>query len=163
MERENNQVGRLVLMLSHTILKNRNRHMAAIGLTAGQADCLRFCLEREEGTVTDLKEYLGVTHQTAQGLVRRLGEKGLLSAVRSQRDGRCQVLSLTPEGRAAAERMLRSRERTGDLLLRGMSPREQEEVIRLLTAAYENVRRDGAEDPAQEKSGKSERDQGDKG
>lgn len=48
-EREENQVGRLVLMLSHTILKNRNRHMAAIGLTSGQADCLRFCLEREGG------------------------------------------------------------------------------------------------------------------
>ena len=77
-EREENQVGRLVLMLSHTILKNRNRHMAAIGLTSGQADCLRFCLEREGGTVTDLKNYLGVTHQTAQGLVRRLAEKGLL-------------------------------------------------------------------------------------
>ena len=35
-EREENQVGRLVLMLSHTILKNRNRHMAAIGLTSGR-------------------------------------------------------------------------------------------------------------------------------
>ena len=69
---EENRVGWLVLMLSRTILKNRNRHMAEIGLTSGQADCLRFCLERREGTVTELKDFLGVTHQTAQGLVRRL-------------------------------------------------------------------------------------------
>lgn len=141
-EREENQVGRLVLMLSHTILKNRNRHMAAIGLTSGQADCLRFCLEREGGTVTDLKNYLGVTHQTAQGLVRRLAEKGLLESSRSPQDGRCQVLSITPAGREAAGRMIQSRERTGDKLFRGMSAGERQEFLRLLTIAYKNVRDD---------------------
>ncbi len=141
-ERDENRIGRLVLMLSHTIIKNRNRHMAALGLTAGQADCLRFCLERENGTVTDLKNYLGVAHQTAQGLVRRLADKGLLAVRRSGEDGRCQMISLTSAGREKAAEMIRSRERTGGKLLQGMSPGERRELIRLLTAAYENVKND---------------------
>ncbi len=141
-ERMENQVGRLVLMLSHTILKNRNRHMAAIGLTSSQADCLRFCLEQENRTVTELKDYLGITHQTAQGLVRRTAEKGLLTVRRSREDGRCQLLSLTPAGKAAAEQMIQSRERTGDKLLHGMSSEERTEFLRLLQLAYENVKND---------------------
>ncbi len=141
-EKDENRIGRLVLMLSHTIIKNRNRHMAALGLTAGQADCLRFCLERENGTVTDLKNYLGVAHQTAQGLVRRLADKGLLAVRRSGEDGRCQMISLTSAGREKAAEMIRSRERTGGKLLQGMSPGERRELIRLLTAAYENVKND---------------------
>ena len=141
-ESEENRIGRLVLMLSHTILKNRNRHMAALGLTAGQADCLRFCLEREEGTVTDLKDYLGVSHQTAQGLVRRLADKGLIALRRSRSDGRCLLLSLTPAGRDAAAAMVKSRERTGGKILQGMSSREQAEFMRLLQRAYDNVKND---------------------
>ena len=140
--REENQIGRLVLMLSHTILKNRNRHLAAIGLTAGQADCLRFCLEREEGTVTELKEYLGVAHQTAQGIVRRLEEKEMVALRRSSRDGRCQLICLTPAGREAADKMVQSRERTGGKLFQGMSPQERTQLLRLLTQAYENVKKD---------------------
>ena len=50
-EPNENTVARLALLLSHTILKNRNQHMAAIGLTASQADCLRFCVEEGGGTV----------------------------------------------------------------------------------------------------------------
>ena len=99
-------------------------------------------LLREGGTVTDLKNYLGVTHQTAQGLVRRLAEKGLLESSRSPQDGRCQVLSITPAGREAAGRMIQSRERTGDKLFHGMSTGERQEFLRLLTIAYENVRDD---------------------
>ena len=143
---EENRVGWLVLMLSRTILKNRNRHMAEIGLTSGQADCLRFCLERGEGTVTELKDFLGVTHQTAQGLVRRLADKELLTLRRDPRDARCQRLSLTAAGREAARQMIRSRERTGGRLLRGLTPAERQELIRLLAAVYANARQQEQEE-----------------
>ena len=141
-EHMENYIGHLVLILSHTILRNRNRHLMALGLTAVQADCLRFCLEHGEGTVTDLKNFLKVTHQTAQGLVWRMEKKELLELRRSEKDGRCQIIAMTPKGRAAAEQTVQNRERTGGKLLHGMSPEEQEEFIRLLTLAYENVKND---------------------
>ena len=140
---EEKQAARLLLVLSNTIIKNRSRHMAAIDLTAAQADCLRFCLERGDGaTVTELKDYLGVTHQTAQGLVRRMADKGLVSLCRSREDARCRQLFLTGEGRERADQMLRSRERTGGKLLQGMSPEERRAFLRLLRLAYENVKND---------------------
>ena len=37
-----NELGRLILRLSNTIIKNRNRHLAALNLTASQADSLQF-------------------------------------------------------------------------------------------------------------------------
>ncbi len=141
-EPNENTVARLALLLSHTILKNRNQHMAAIGLTASQADCLRFCVEEGGGTVTELKDYLQVTHQAAQRLLRRMVEKGLVELRRSELDNRCRVFSLTIAGQKAAEQMLRSRERTGGKLLNGMTEQEQRAFIRYLELAYENVKRD---------------------
>lgn len=115
--------------------------MAAIGLTASQADCLRFCLEKDSGTVTELKNYLQVTHQAAQRLLRRMVEKGLVELRRSELDNRCRIFSLTVAGQKAAQQMLESRERTGGKLLKGMTDQEQQAFIRYLELAYENVKR----------------------
>ena len=136
-----NVAARLALLLSHTILKNRNQHMAAIGLTASQADCLRFCLEKDSGTVTELKDYLQVTHQAAQRLLLRMVEKGLVELRRSELDNRCRIFSLTVAGQKAAQQMLESRERTGGKLLKWMTDQEQQAFIRYLELAYENVKR----------------------
>ncbi len=37
-----NELGRLILKLANTIIKNRNRHLEALDLTSGQADSLQF-------------------------------------------------------------------------------------------------------------------------
>lgn len=134
------ELGRLILKLSHQIVKNRGRRAQEMGLTAGQADCLLFFSSRPEASVTELKDYLGVTHQTAQGLVRRMTDKGLLEASRSPRDCRVLLVSLSPQGRELAGQMARRRERTVGQLLRGVSPQEEELLLRLLERMYRSAR-----------------------
>ena len=95
LNRREDELGRLILKLSHQIVKNRGRHALAAGLTASQADCMLFFSSRDEASVTQLKDYLGVTHQTAQGLVQRMTAKGLLTSRRSPQDSRV-VLHLHP-------------------------------------------------------------------
>ena len=62
MDYENaHQLGRLILKLANTLIKNRNRHLKALDLTTSQADSLQFFLANPQSTVTDLKAYLEIT------------------------------------------------------------------------------------------------------
>lgn len=137
------ELGRLILKLSHQIVKNRGRRAQEMGLTAGQADCLRFFSSREGASVTELKDHLGVTHQTAQGLVRRMAAKGLLSSRRSQKDSRVLLVSLSPQGQALAQQIALRRERTMGRLLRGVSSEEEKLLLHLLEQVYRNACDDG--------------------
>ena len=140
LNRREDELGRLILKLSHQIVKNRGRHALAAGLTASQADCMLFFSSRDETSVTQLKDYLGVTHQTAQGLVQRMTAKGLLTSRRSPQDSRVVLLSLSAQGRALTEQLTHSREHTVGQLLRDISPREEEELLRLLELVYRSAR-----------------------
>lgn len=139
------QLGRLILKLANTIIKNRNRHLDALGLTTSQADSLQYFLANPESTVTDLKDYLEITHQTARGLVQRMEEKGLVSLMPSAVDGRCRAVSPTESGKELGGKMAHNRERTVLRLLSGMTEEEQETFYRLLRRAYENIKNEEKE------------------
>lgn len=71
-------LARLILRLANRIVKNRDRHVKELGLTTEQADSLLFFLDRKDAVINDLKDHLGVTHQTARGIVQRMESKGLV-------------------------------------------------------------------------------------
>ena len=123
---DTHQLGRLILKLANTLIKNRNRHLEALGLTTSQADSLQYFLANPESTVTDLKDYLEITHQTARGLVQRIEEKGLVSLTPSVVDGRCRSISPTENGKDLGVKMAHNREMTVLRLLSGMTEEEQE-------------------------------------
>ena len=91
-------VARLILRMANQIVKNRNLHVKALGLTTEQADSLLFFLSHENAVINDLKDYLRVTHQTARGIVQRMEGKGVVTTRKSPTDGRYQVVSLSEKG-----------------------------------------------------------------
>ena len=137
-----NELGRLILKLANTIIKNRNRHLQALDLTSSQADSLQFFLAHKNATASDLKDEFGITHQTARGIVTRMAEKGCVTLKRSEEDGRCQIVVPTEYGVELGEKMKQNRMRTGGKLLDGMGQSEQELFIRFLNQAFENVKND---------------------
>lgn len=141
MDYENtHQLGRLILKLGNALIKNRNHDLEVLGLTASQADSLQFFLENPQSTVTDLKDHLGVTHQTAHGLVQRIKEKNLVTLSHSLSDGRCRAIMPTECGKSLGAKMAYNRERTSIRLLSGMTEEEQKLFYRLLNVAYENIK-----------------------
>lgn len=139
------KLARLLLNLSNTIVKNRNRHLQALGLTAAQADAMQYILAHEGASISDLKDELGITHQTAWGIVQRMEARRWISLSRSAADRRRQQIFSTPSGKELGEAMLRNRERTGSLLVQGMTVEEQQMFFRLTSRAYENVQHDWEE------------------
>lgn len=136
----------------NTLIRNRNQHLKALGLTSSQADCMKFFIENKNTSIKTLKSKLGIAHQTAQGLVARLIEKGLLCAEQSQTDKRFQLVTVTEAGLSLSEKINASKERTARLLTKEMTKEERTTFIRLLEIAYNNIKNDGNEEAGNEKS-----------
>lgn len=139
-------LARLILNLSNTIIHNRNKHLEALGLTASQADAMKFFLANENSTIKALKETLSITHQTAQGIVARLIEKGFLATQQSQNDKRYQIIHVTKAGLALSKKINANGRRTATMLVKGMTEDEQNTFIHLLRIAHKNVENDGKAD-----------------
>lgn len=132
-------IARQVLKLANTIIRNRNLHLKELNLTAEQADSIQFFQKNENVTATDLKNCLGVTHQTSRGIVERLKQKGLVTLEKSKEDARCQIVVLTALGKEMNEKLKDNGTHTGEKLLSDMDEKEKEQFLNLLNRALENV------------------------
>ena len=132
-------LAREILKLANRIISRRNADTRSLGLTAAQADSLVYLARRSGKTVSDLKDYLGVTHQTARGIAARMAEKGLITLSVSREDGRYKTISVTDEGRALFRKMEQNGTHLGDRLLRGMGTAERAQFLTLLSRALDNL------------------------
>ena len=139
MENKEYKLARQVLNLANQITKNRNRHLKELNITAEQADSLLFFCSDENKTISDLKAYLNISHQTARGIVKRLEEKKLLELSVSETDGRYKIVLLTEKGNYIVSCLKRNGTHTGYRLLSGMTKTEQEQFAVLIGKALKNV------------------------
>ena len=89
--------------------------------------------------IMDLKEHLGVTHQTARGIVQRMEIKGLIETKKSETDARYQCVMITEKGKEIGQKLVKNGVQTGNRLLHGMTPGTTAGLLRMLTAALKNV------------------------
>lgn len=81
-------LARKILQLANQIIRNRNEDLKGLGLTAEQADALRFFQGSSNRSAVDLKEHLGISHQATRAIVERMVAKDLLMTKISQTDAR---------------------------------------------------------------------------
>ena len=134
------ELARQVLTLANQIVKNRNKHLKELNITAEQADSLTFFCFNANKSISDLKDYLHISHQTARGIVKRLEEKEFLKLSVSELDGRYKVVSLTEKGKYIVGCLERNGTHTGYQLLSGMTKTEQDQFSALITRVLQNIR-----------------------
>lgn len=133
------QLARNVLCLANRIVAGRNEHIKELNLTAEQADSLLFFESHVDCTLTDLKDYLQITHQTARGIAFRMAEKKLIVLNRSKEDGRCKTIRLTTYGEKLTERLHENGLHTGSRLLAGMEEEDQIRFVSYVGLALKNL------------------------
>ena len=74
------------------------------GLTLLQA-CVLCHLYRQDAAVGDISELAVMDQANASSLCKKMEQEGFLTRTRQESDRRVVILSLTPKGRAAAERI----------------------------------------------------------
>lgn len=136
-------IARGILQLTHAMRKRNNACLKAVGLTDEQTKSLIYLVDsqRKDMTIRDLKDYLLVSHQATQGIVKRMADKGVISVKKSDRDGREKIIAPTEKGIRIRQQLGGEAVDKGENLLAGISEEEKEQFYKVLLKALDNVDR----------------------
>ena len=84
-------------------LRRYSRQMSKTGLGGRKVAALRYLLEAAPVTMGQLGDYLYISDSTTSEMVDRLQEAGYVTRRRSEEDNRVVIVTLTTEGKVAAE------------------------------------------------------------
>lgn len=87
-----------VYRASHAINRAYSPHLRRLGLTYPQYICLQFLWQRDQRTVGDLAQGLGMETNTLTPLLKRMEAQGLVVRRRSDADARQVLITLTDAG-----------------------------------------------------------------
>lgn len=132
-------LARKIRELANLLTKSRDADIRDLDLTTAQADAMFYFAENQGKSAVDLKNFLGVTHQTARGIVDRMVAKGLLTTVPSPKDARYKQVFLTEKGTDTWQRMRENGTTTGHTLLNGMNAEDKVLFLSMITLALNNL------------------------
>ncbi len=115
--------------------------MLQIDLTMSESLVLRR-LQYQSLTISEVAEYLSITHSAASRATDRLVRDGFISRVENPADRRQKRLTLTPQGRALVHGLADKFGAGIERLVGSLSPEEQEQfrlLIAHMVAAHTNV------------------------
>ena len=113
------------------------RDMAAAGgpgMTFLHLETLRFIKDNPSSSMSDLAEYLRVTKPTATSLVTGLVSTGIVTRREDSGDRRRILLALSSQGAHVLATAAKARERAVDRLFARLPVRDQEELLRIVSA-----------------------------
>ncbi|MBR6405474.1 MAG: MarR family transcriptional regulator [Lachnospiraceae bacterium] len=133
--------GMLVKQVYDAVGKKLNNSLRETGLTHVQLGVL-IALEHTEEKQLRLKEIEKIFHvsqPTVVGVVDRLEEKGLIRTIRDPSDKRVRLAELTESGLEKCRHEYEVLTDTDELMVQGLSEKEQEELRRMLRLMRENL------------------------
>lgn len=102
------------------------------GLTPTQFAALAKLKERGGLSQNRLGRETAMDSATIKGVVSRLRDRGLVEAVPDDDDRRRLILTLTPDGRRAANRCIRAATKISELTLEPLAIEDRKTIVRLL-------------------------------
>lgn len=142
MENRDWLIGRKLFKLARAITNQNNAYLKELGITGAQAESLIFIADNQERTINDLKDYLGISHQAAQGIAKRMMDSNLIVIQKFEKDRRQKILTPTPKGLDIRGQLRGNALTTGGRLLSEVSAEEKEVFFNVLTKALEVIQKD---------------------
>lgn len=137
------QVGFYVKRISESVDRIVNGDLKRFGLTVTQGRILGFLHKRQGKTVTqkDVEQYMGVSHATVSGVIRRLERNGFILVETDENDRRAKKLSVTEKELEVYERAQKTRQKLEKKMCCGMSDAEKKKFLLTLKCIYANIQR----------------------
>ena len=129
-------------LLSHVALAHRNmvgQKMRVLGLHRGQPPVL-FTLEEHEGmSNSEMAEFLNITPATLTNKIKRMEKAGLVIRKRDPEDERISRIYMTEKGRGHMNQVKVSMREIENILLKGFSEAEIEDIREKLRRILGNI------------------------
>ncbi|MGQ2374723.1 MarR family winged helix-turn-helix transcriptional regulator [Companilactobacillus zhachilii] len=134
-------MARRILELANKLVATRNQHIRMLNITTYQADTLNFFADYPNSTISNLKDFQHIKHQSAQAITQKLNEKGLVELTENPNDHRAKLVSLTDAGRTMRNHLQENGSHTGEQLLNGFSDEEKAQFLALIERSVNNLNR----------------------
>jgi DNA-binding MarR family transcriptional regulator len=102
------------------------------GLSATQLNTLMRLYHGGSCGVSNIGDYLGITHAATSQMVQRLVEQGLLQRTEDTTDRRVKQLALSAEGRNLIDQAIEARRRWLEDLTTALTPEQRANIITVL-------------------------------
>lgn len=132
-------IERSILKIGNKLNNIRTDDLKKYGITASQSETLLYFAGHADATITELKQYLQISHQAARNIVERLKEKNLLETTTSKADARANIVLLTDKGKELCNTLKNSGTNIGSQIMSSLSETEKEELLRMLTQISDNM------------------------
>ena len=138
------KIGLLTKSINNAIEKERNRYLAEDGLTAAQADVLRFVATAYalgvEINQVDIEKEFNLSNPTVTGILKRLEAKGFIEKRDSKKDKRYKWICATPVAEEIHRRSSSNKSRIEEYLMRGIPEAQRAQAIEALEIMLENLK-----------------------
>ena len=143
----NESPGYLVRDTNIAVGKALRRRLSQYGMTLGQYYFMRALWIEEGLSQRGLSRRVGTTEPTTASVLRLLEKNGLVRRVRNSKDRRTINIFLTQRGRNLKNELLRMAIHINEIATDGFSPKDLENIKRLMTAMKANLDRDEEASP----------------
>lgn len=126
---------RIVMKIIHIMRNIRSTGMEMtldVELSYPQILVMYVLLETGPATMTQVADWLKISHSVATRTVDRLVEKGIVERERGEADRRIVMVKLSPEGSEYAERLIAYHFDKMEEVFRSVGPAEMEAFLELL-------------------------------
>lgn len=151
----------LIKLINDEIARNLNNSLRQDGITRSQMEIIEYLMQNLNKKVIqkDIIEYLGIDHSTVTGLIKRMEKKGLIECIQDSKDKRTKIIQLKfPDGLPLPpldmsfslddfkfaedipelQPFLEKYKYIDDMLLKGLSIDDQDNLIRMLKIIRDN-------------------------
>lgn len=137
----NSDIGFVARLIHDYIEREANNDLKPYGLTMSQSRILMFLRSRygQKTSQKEVEEFLGVSHPTTVGLLKRLESKGFIRTEVDADDRRMKLVILTEKDRVLGMEMWRNRQKTEKMLTEGLTEEEVSELKRMLGTIRDTI------------------------
>lgn len=136
------ETGKMINRISNRLRRRSLKIQTKLGISGAQGNVLDYILiESEKHSVyqKEIEQEFGLRPSTATELMRSMEQKGLISRIPEEFDGRYKRIVFQEKATEMKEALRQEIEESECLLLRGISEEEQKEFMRIAGKMLQNL------------------------
>lgn len=139
------EAGKMINRISNRLRRRSGKAQETIGITGAKGNILNYILlESEKHNVyqKDIEKEFGLRPSTATEVLKNLEEEELIVRIQDEEDGRYKKIVFTDKAEMIRGALRGEIEKTEELLLKGITPEEQEIFMKITAKMLENLQRE---------------------
>lgn len=136
------ETGKMINRISNRLHRRSKKAQETIGITGAKGNILDYILvESEKHNVyqKEIEKEFGLRPSTATEVLKSLEDAGLIVRIPDETDGRFKKIVFTQKAEEIRSALREEIEESEEILLRGISPEEQECFMRITAKMLENL------------------------